>query len=785
MPNSIIEFFKHKVTPTIKKYWEVYKNFNNRMKQKPVWLRAFYLAGKICFWILVFLIAVDMNFLWLFGRSPKLRDLNNPQLEIASELYSADSVLIGRYFDKNRTPVKYDEISPLLIKTLVATEDQRFYKHHGFDIKSSISVFWYMAKGKKRGGSTITQQLVKNLFKTRSNYSKGLLGHIPVARTIIYKTKEWINALKIEIFYNKEEILTLYLNTVDFGSNSFGIHTAANVYFSTLPSNLNETQCATLVGMLKAPTYYSPVSNPKNSMERRNVVLGLMEEHKIISQSQLDSLRKLPLGLVYNPGTAEENAGYFSDAVARYLKSWLKENDYDLYRDGLKIYTTLDSRLQEYAETATQEQMKQLQRNFDRYIGDKDPWQDEKGEPIPGFIDDLIKQERIYKKLSKRFDGNKDSIYYYLNLKHRMKVFTWKGEKDTSFSHLDSLRYFNRFLHGSLVSMNPDNGHILTWVGDIDYNYFKFDHVKQAKRQPGSTFKTFIYTAAIDNGYGPCDEVTDSPVSITYTENGEQKTWSPQNVSCEFTGDTVTLKHAFARSINSVAVKMTKELGWRKISDYAQKMGITSKLPDVPSVTIGSSDISLFELVNAYSPIVNGGYRVEPMLVTRIEDKDGKVIKEFEVQKKRVLSEETAFLMVQMLRGGLSEPHATTQALFAYDLFRSKIEFGGKTGTSQNYSDGWFVGVTPKIIGGAWVGGEYRSIHFRSNTQGEGCHTALPIFGRFMEKVLKDKKYDYLKVAFEKPKGKKISKYYSCHTVLPKDTLATDSLAIDSTLVLN
>jgi penicillin-binding protein 1A len=460
----------------------------------------------------------------------------------------------------------------------------------------------------------------------------------------------------------------------------------------------------------------------------------------------------------------------------------LKENGSDLYRDGLKIYTTVDSRLQEYAETATNEQMKILQRNFDTYIGNKDPWQDEHGEPIPGFIEELIKQEKVYHNLSKHFGGNADSIRFYLNQKHRMKVFTWKGEKDTSFSALDSLRYFNRFLHGSMVSMDPDNGHILTWVGDINYDYFKFDHVKQAKRQPGSTFKTFIYTAAIDNGYAPCDEIIDSPVSINYNENGEEKIWSPQNVTCEFTGDTVTLKHAFARSINSIAIKLTKEFGWRKVIEYANKMGITSKLNDVPSVAIGSSDVSLYELVNAYCPIVNGGYKVEPMLVTHIEDKDGKVIKTFQPQKTSVLSEETAFLMVQMLRGGLSEPHATTQALFAYDLFRSKIEFGGKTGTSQNYSDGWFVGVTPKIIGGAWVGGEYRSIHFHSNSQGEGCHTALPIYGRFMEKVLKDKEFDYLKVAFQKPKDK-IKKYYSCHTILPKDTIPADSLAIDSTLV--
>jgi penicillin-binding protein 1A len=570
----------------------------------------------------------------------------------------------------------------------------------------------------------------------------------------------------------------MYLNTVDFGSNSFGIHTAAKVYFDTIPASLNETQCATLIGMLKAPTYYSPVTHPQNSLERRNIVLGQMLKHNIITSIQFDSLKTQPIGLIYNPGNDEET-GYFSNAVARYLKPWLKENGYDLYRDGLKIYTTIDSRLQNYAETATLEQMKILQRNFDKYIGDKDPWQDEQGIPIPGFIYDIVKQEKFYKNLVYRFNNNADSINFYLNQKHRMKVFTWKGNKDTTFSHLDSLRYFNRFLHGSFISMNPENGHILTWVGDINFDYFKFDHVKQSKRQPGSTFKTFLYTAAIDNGYAPCDEITDSPVSITYSENGEEKTWSPQNVTCKFTNDTFTLKHAFARSINSIAIKLTKELGWQKVIEYAQKMGVTSKLNNVPSVAIGSSDISLYELVNAYCPTINGGYRVEPMIVVRIEDKNGNITKEFKPQKTRVISEETAFLMVQMLRGGLSEPHATTQALFAYDLFRSKIEFGGKTGTSQNYSDGWFVGVSPKIIGGAWVGGEYRSVHFRSNTQGEGCHTALPIFGRFMEKVLKDKKYDYLKVPFQKPKIK-ISKYYSCHTVLPKDTIPTDSVMVDS-----
>jgi penicillin-binding protein 1A len=771
--------FIRNVRSLLENFWKKYINVKQIIKQKPVYIRAIFTIARICLWILLFLVAIDINFLWLFGKSPRLRDLNNPRMEIATELYSSDSVLIGRYFDFDRTPVTYSQISPLLIKTLVATEDQRFYKHFGVDLKSSLSVFLYMAQGKKRGGSTITQQLVKNLFKTRSHYSRGLLGYIPVLRTVIYKGKEWINAIKIEVFYSKNEILVMYLNTVDFGNNSFGIHTASKVFFNTTPDKLNPAQCATLVGMLKAPTLYSPIRNPANSMERRNVVLGQMYRQGIIDSLELEALKKQPLELnTHFKEDEENNAGYFSNIVAKYLKKWLKENGYNLYTDGLKIYTTINSKMQKYAEDATTEQLIILQRNFNNYLGTEDPWRDEKGNPIPGFIDEIVKKEPYYENLKKKFDNNQDSINFYLNRKHRMRVFTWKGEQDTTFSHLDSLRYFNRFLHGSFVSMDPSNGHVLAWIGDINYDYFKYDHVKQSKRQPGSTFKTFIYTAAIENGHAPCDKMIDSPVMIKYSENGGEKTWAPQNVTCVFTGDTVSLKYAYACSINSIAVKLTKELGWNKAMEYAKKMGITSELANVPSVAIGSSDVSLFELVNAYSPIVNGGYRVEPIIITHILDKKGKMIKEFPMQKTRVITEETAFLMVQMLRGGMSEPHATTQALFAYDLFRSKIEFGGKTGTSQNFSDGWFVGVTPKIIGGAWVGGEYRSIHFRSSAQGEGCHTALPIFGRYMEKVLRDKEFDYLKVPFSKPSGR-INKSYSCHTILQKDTVQIDSLQLE------
>ncbi len=775
---SISNYFL-KIKPYFQAIGSKIKRFRAAIKQKPKYMRFMINCLLIFGFFILYVVAVDINFLWLFGKSPKIGELNNPQYEITSELYSSDGKLLGKYFDINRKPVTYGEITPLLIKTLIATEDIRFYKHHGIDIQSSFSVAWYMVRGKKRGASTITQQLVKNLFKTRTNYSRGLLGHVPLIKTLIYKTKEWDNALKIELFYTKEEILTMYLNTVDFGSNAYGIHTAARVYFNTTPNKLNQLQCATLVGMLKAPTYYSPVANPKNSLKRRNVVLSQMVKYGWLTKEEFKKLSKYPLNLDFTPESGKEGkANYFHEAISRYLQDWLKENDYDLYRDGLKVYTTIDSKMQEYARQAVSEQMKQLQRSFDNLYKNKEPWIDEKGNVLADFIDNIVQQDPFYKKLKKRFGENTDTINYYLNEKRKMKVFTWNGDKDTTYSFLDSIRYYKRFLHAAFFSMDPTTGHVLTWVGDINFDYFKYDHVTQARRQPGSTFKTFVYTAAIDNGYSPCDKLTDSPVVIKYVENGKPMEWAPHNVVGFFSGEQVTLKYGLARSINSIAVQLTKELGWKKVIEYAHKMGIESELSDVPSVAIGSSDITLYELVRAYCPVLNGGNKVEPILVTRIEDKDGNIIKEYQPELTRVISEETAFLMSQMLKGSLSEPRGTTQALFAYDLFRSKIEFGGKTGTSQNLSDGWFVGVTPKLVGGAWVGGEYRSIHFRSNSQGEGSKTALPIFGRFMEKVLKDKKYDYLKVAFPKPKGK-ISKEYACRTILrDTSTIVRDTMDV-------
>lgn len=740
---------------------------------------AFY-TGVVFVSIFLALFLIDINIFWMFGRSPRIADLMDPSMNVASELYSDNGKLIGKYFVENRTPVDYRDLPPSLVNALVATEDARFYDHWGVDFKGTASALYSTAKGDRRGGSTITQQLVKNLFKTRDDYSKGLIGYIPGINVVIYKLKEWITSIKIEMFYNKQEILTMYFNTVSFGSNSHGIKTAAATFFSKKPIRLRTEESALLVGLLKAPTYYSPIRKPKNAFERRNVVLEQMAKYGYISASTRDSLQKLPLKLAYNPDeNIDGNASYIRDAVSSYLKQWLKENNIDLYEDGLKIYTTINLDLQAYAEEAVAEQMKPLQRRFEAHWQGKNPWADTKGVEIPEFIEDAAKQTSRYAALKDKFNGRADSISFYVNQPRRMKVFTWDGVKDTTFSPMDSLRYYKRFLHAGFVSMDPNSGYIKTWVGGINYPFFKYDHVKQSKRQPGSLFKAYVYTAAMDAGFGPCDKLVDSPITVNYVEKGVQKTWTPKNANSSFTGSQVTLKHAFAKSINSIAVQLTQQVGWNKVIAYAHKMGITTPLASVPSVSLGSSDVSLYEMVNSYAPMINGGYSVKPILVTKIVNKKGKVIYEAEPQKKKILNDHTAFYMLELLKSGLTEPGATTQALFEYDLFKWGTDFGGKTGTSSNQSDGWFVGVSPNLISGSWVGAESRAVHFRTTELGEGCKTALPIYGRFMAKVINDNRFPQFRGKFPKPQGK-IPKEYTCHTRYAPKASSLDSLLDNS-----
>lgn len=751
---------------------------------KPAWQYWGLVLGRniavSAFLLFFYFFLVSINFLWLFGKSPSLDQLEDPYIQQASELYTADGVMLGRYYTKNRSPVTYDELSPMIIKALVATEDMRFYNHAGIDMRALPAVVYYSLRGDNRGGSTITQQLAKNLYKTRAGGSKGLLGHIPLIGTIISKTKEWATAIKLERRYTKEEILTLYLNTVDFGSNAFGIKTASKTFFNTTPDSLSIPQAATLVGLLKAPTYYSPILHQERSLQRRNTVLGQMQKANVITAEQYDKLSHTPIGLRY---TIEQHydgpATYFRGVLNNYMKKWCEKNGYDLYSDGLKIYTTIDSRLQRLAEEAVEERMRELQVAFNNHWKGKNPWVDHKDNEIPGYLDAAIRRTELYKVLHKKFAGSAEKINAELNRPKRMRVFTWKGEKDTTFSSMDSLGYYKRFLHAGFIVMDPFTANIKAWVGGINYKYFKFDHVRQAKRQPGSTFKPFMYAAAFENGWGPCDKLTDMPVHIRFRDpvTNRDTVWAPHNADYVFTGMNMTLRHALGRSVNSVAAQLTEKIGWETVIDYAHRIGIKSPLDTVPSVALGASDVSLYELVSAYCTFMNQGIATDPIFITRIEDRNGKIIKQFSPKGRRAISEETAWLMMHMLKGTIEEPRGTVQNLWSFDLFRGN-ELAGKTGTSSNHSDGWFVGLSKDLVAGAWVGGEERSIHFRTSAMGEGSKTALPIYGIFMEKVYADKSLGIKMGYFPKPKIK-IKKPYQCRTVLPPDSTAApvDSLA--------
>ncbi|AKD03343.1 transglycosylase domain-containing protein [Pontibacter korlensis] len=746
-----------------------------------VW-KVFFLGLTV---LVLYLLSVEHNLLYLFGASPSLDRLENPRSDQASELYTADGQLIGKYFRENRSPVSYKSLSPQLVQALVATEDIRFYEHAGIDLEAILSAVYGSFKGEARGASTITQQLAKNLYKTRTDDSKGVLGHIPGVNIVISKTKEWLTAIKLEQRYTKEEILTMYLNTVDFGSNSFGIKVASKTFFNTSPDSLKTEQAAVLVGLLKAPTYYSPRFNPKNATRRRNVVLGQMVKYGYLPKAEADSLSQLPLVLDYSVENHYDGpATYFRGAVADYLQEWCKENGYDLYRDGLKVYTTIDSRMQAHAEAAMEEQMRKLQRRFDNHWQGKNPWVDEKNKEIPGFIEDAIKRTAYYRRLKKKYGVDTAAIKKELNRPREMKVFTWENdslEKTVTMSPLDSLAYYKHFLHGGMMTMDPFTGHIKAWVGGINYKYFKYDHVKQARRQPGSTFKPFVYVAAIDNGYSPCDKIVDKRITINYVEKGEKKSWSPTNADWEYTGAPMTLRRAMGKSVNSVTAQLTERVGWETVVQYAHKLGIESPLESVPSIGLGPSDVSVFEMVGAYSTFPNHGFHTEPMFITRIEDRNGNLVHQFTPKQKKVLSEETAFLMMHMLKGGMEEPGGTSQALWEYDLWKGN-EIGGKTGTTSNHSDGWFMGVTNNLVTGVWVGGEDRSIHFRTSQLGEGSKTALPVFGLYMERIYKDQDLGYTMGRFPGPTVK-ISKKYNCTTVLPKQIMP-DSTALDSVLEL-
>ena len=733
--------------------------------------------------LFLYLGMVDMNFLWLFGKSPGFREIKTPPTYDASLIYSADSVLIGKYFKENRIPVKYKDVNPVFWKALVDTEDERFYDHHGIDFKGIAGAVKDAVTSDARGASTITQQLAKNLFRVRSQYSTGLLGKIPGIKMLIMKSKEWILAIKLEMVYDKDEILTMYANTVDFGNNSFGINTAAKTYFNTTPRKLTAEQAATLVGMLKATTYYNPISHPENSIKRRNVVLYNMVEHGDLSRREYELLSQKPIGLdVQVEDNYDGQALYFREYIAAYLKDWCEDNGYDLYSSGLTIYTTLDTRLQKYAEQAATKQMRQVQQNFRNHWGKEQPWRDENGQLVPNFIEKIAQHLPVYKSLTEKFPNNPDSVDYYMNKPHKVRVFDYeKGSIEREMSTMDSIRYMVSFMHCSFLAMEPESGAVRAWVGDVDFESWKFDKVT-AMRQPGSTFKLFVYTEAMNQGLTPCDKRRDEYISMDVLDKktGRMNTWTPSNASGHFSGDSLPLHTAFARSINSIAVRLGQEMGIRNIIKTAQDMGINSPLDEEPSLALGSSDVNLLEMVNAYCTIAAGGRHHEPVLITRIVDRNGIEVYRGPDDIHQVLPTKTAFLMQEMLKSGVRESGGTSQSLNGY--VTADTDWGGKTGTSNNHSDAWFIGVSPHLVVGAWVGGEYRCIHFRTGALGQGSRTALPICGYFLQSVMKDPAFRRYHARFSKPDDMDVEPYmYQCDYIEQVDTLDADTVMVDFT----
>ncbi len=792
-----------------------------KMKAFWPWYRSLYvgkawytktLVAFVSFIVFFFLYlgAVDINFLWLFGKSPGyFSGILDPPSNQASEIYSADGKLIGKFFNENRTPVKYSEINPSFFKALIDTEDERFYQRpRGM----AVDVLGLFAAGKDallrhdgRGASTITQQLAKNMFRVRSQYSTGLLGKIPGLKILIVKSKEWIIATKLETVFNKRDIITMYANTVDFGNNAYGIKTAARTYFGTTPDSLSTQDCAVLVGMLKATSMYNPKTNPDRSLKRRNQVLSNMQQHGDLSREACDSLKNLPIVLHFK---VEENydgqALYFREYIADYFKKNFKDDDgnpkYDLYSDGLKIYTTLDSRMQKYAEQAAHRQMKQVQQNFNNHWGiyrnmsknwlRQAPWRDENGQEIPGFIDQIAQKQPFYKALLNRFPNNPDSVnYYYRDWVHPVKVFDYdKGTVVKDMTSEDSIKYMVTFMHCAMLAMEPQTGAVKAWVGDIDFKSWKYDKVT-AERQPGSTFKLFVYTEAMNQGLTPCDKRRDEYISMDVYDKIQKKvvTWTPTNANGSFSGDSIPLKSAFAKSINSVAVRLGQEMGINRIIATAEKMGIKSPLDDTPSLALGSSDVQLLELTDAYCTVANNGKHHDPMIITKIVDKGGKTVYEDNAEAEQVIPYKSAFLMQQLLLAGTHEPGGTSQSLLSatYAGGHNDTDFGGKTGTSNNHSDAWFEGVSPNLVVGAWVGGEYRSIHFRTGALGQGARTALPIVGQFYHYIMNDPAFAKYHGRFRKPSVDDgiTSDMYVCQSYVP--VVRRDTTRVDSSRVMS
>ena len=687
-----------------------------------------------------------------YGPMPDLQQLENPRTNLATQIISSDGIILGKYYlDDNRTPITYDELPQNMVQALIATEDERFYDHAGIDWKGTLRAFAYL--GKRGGASTITQQLARQIFVGVRSRNK--------LKAVLQKAQEWVIAVQLEQRYTKNEILSLYLNKYDFGYQADGVRSAAKIFFNKTPQRLSIEESATLVGMLKNSSLYNPIRRPERVKERRNIVFQQMVRNELITEKEKDSLSQLPIRITYTPESHREGlATYFRAYLKAFMDNWIAKNPkpdgtkHSLYRDGLRIFTTIDSRMQAMGESAVEAHMKNLQKEFFRQNS-------KRANPTAPFLDlrsgeiDTLMERTAYRterwRKMKLAGIEESEILASFYEKVPMRVFSWQGERDTIMTPMDSIRYYKHFLRASLMSMEPQSGHVKTWVGGFNYKHFQYDQVKQGRRQIGSTFKPFLYATAIDQlKLSPCDSLPDALYCIEPMKHGNIDAWCPKNSGDKY-GRTRTLKNALANSVNTVSARIMDLVGPRPVINLARKMGITSNLPAVPSIALGTPDISLFEMVGAYSTFANQGIYVKPVVITRIEDKNGRALFEVVPETQDVLSEEAAYVTVNLLQGvtkagsGARLRHAGLEKTsYVYEkvitgypyVFENPI--AGKTGTTQNQSDGWFMGMVPNLATGVWVGGEDRAVHFKDIAFGQGATMALPIWAVYMKQLYED-----------------------------------------------
>ncbi len=694
----------------------------------------------------------------VFGTMPTFEELENPRTNLATEIISADGKILGTYYIENRSNVRYAELSHYMPEALISIEDERFTEHSGIDQKALFRVaFGVLTGNKKGGGSTITQQLAKNLFPRGENLS--------TSKLVLRKFQEWITATKLEHNYSKEEIIAMYLNTVFFGHNAFGIRAAASTFFDKKPKDMNIEECALMAGVVNAPTLFSPVRNPERSLGRRNLVLRKMADNGFITQAECDSISLIPIDMSHF-SIKDHNSGqatYFREFLRGELNEWAKNTTradgqpYNIYRDGLRIYTTIDSRMQHYAEEAVKEFMgNELQPMFYKHWkGQKNaPFSNVTADEIDHILETSMKRTERYRNL-KNAGVPMDTIKTIFDRPVPMTVFSWKGPIDTVMSPMDSIRYYKWFLQASLISIESHTGHVKAYVGGLDYRFFKYDHVTQARRQVGSTFKPFLYSLAMQEGeYTPCTRIPNIQYNIKL-EDGN--VWSPGN-SGGHVGEEITLKYALAQSNNWISAYLMNQFGPNAVIAQARRMGVESPIDPVPAICLGVCDLKLIEMVGAMSTFANQGVYIKPMFITRIEDKNGNVIQRFSPEESEAMSELTAYKMVELMKG-VVQSGTGIRLRSTYGLSNP---IAGKTGTTQKQSDGYFMGITPDLTTGVWVGAEDRSVHFRSTQLGQGSHTALPIWALYMKKVYADKSLNISKGDFTKPNIPGVDLNFDC-----------------------